>query len=48
MTLFKGISQRLDDFQLEQICGDVLKLLDQSSIPLCAVTENWLQKTSTY
>ncbi len=48
MTLFKGISQRLDDFVLEQVCGDVLKLLDQSSIPPCALTENWLQKTSTY
>ncbi len=48
MTLFKGISQRLDDFVLEQVCGDVLKLLDQSSIPSCAVTEKWLQKTITY
>ena len=48
MTLFRGISQRLEDFILELICGDVLKLLDQFSIPLCAVTENWLQKTSTY
>ena len=48
MTLFKGISQRLDDFALEQVCGDVLKLLVKSSIPLCAATEDWLQKISTY
>lgn len=48
MTLFKGISQRLDDFVLEQVCGDVLKLLDQSSISLCAATEDWLHKVSIY
>ena len=48
MTLFKAISQRLDDFALEQVCGNVLKLLDKSSIPLCAATEDWLLKKGTY